>query len=169
MSSKYFEDTKAWIRTTNKLVVDFKEFALNKVKGGVHPQVNLTQFGPPDYHNRDHLGYCHFGLEFLAGKTYIAYIFIHIQPGKSHLDNSTKPFPFSFEAFSGEFVYGDFPLRVSQLQDCEVLIRSFNDSRFKLYRKEKSVVAFIAEIEGDRRTVVFQYDTNHLLDMLILY
>jgi hypothetical protein len=158
---------KNWTKTITRTFLDFKQFSLNNlIGGGVDEGSFVTQlscFGKPDLYVDGSLCYFDLGLEFLLSVNQnhrIAYIYIYFQPGNSFDDRSTH-----FSAFSGDLLYDKKPIDLSELQNCDALIQSFNDSRFKLYGTN----TYIEEINGARkRTVVFQYK-NDCINTIILY
>ncbi|NJP19972.1 MAG: hypothetical protein HC763_14365 [Hydrococcus sp. CRU_1_1] len=107
-----------------------------------------------------------FRARIFAYTTVIPYIFIHV---RSHNCSYFQSLPYQFKAFPGEFLYDGKLIDRSLLQNCDALIESFNDSRFKLYEKTKSQTAYIEEVNSKReRTIVFSYK-EYYLDLIILY
>lgn len=160
-----FLDTQNWIKTIDKLYIEFKDFSINNIHGE-NPGTFLECFGKPDHSKRGHLCYFNLGLEFLAYTTFIPYIYIHV---RSHNRPYLEDLPCQFQAFLGEFLYDGKPINRSLLQNCDALIESFKDYRFKLYERTKNQTAYIEEINGKReRTVVFSYQ-EYSLDLIILY
>ena len=156
---------QSWIRTIYKPYIEFKKFSINNIHGK-SPGLLLEAFGKPDYSHREHLCYFNLGLEFLAYTTCIPYIYIHVRPhNRPYLEDISC----QFQAFPGDFLYDGKPIDRSLLQNCDALIESFNDPRFRLYNKETNQAAYIEEINGKReRTVVFSYQ-EYSLDLIILY
>jgi hypothetical protein len=168
---------KNWTKTITRTFLNFKQFSLNNlIGGGVDEGSFVTQlscFGKPDLYVDGSLYYFDLGLAFLLSANYrIAYIFIYFQPVNSFDDRSTH-----FSVFSGDLLYDKKLIDLSELQNCDALIQSFNDSRFKLYDTNTYIIngtrkdtnAYIEEINGTRkRTVVFEYK-NDCINTIILY